>query len=222
MTKDIRLFLFDVFNFNWVPFGLFTAIGVGGWALKIDVPAILTGKIENRSMTVLCWVVIGIWLVFFLLSLDKALDLHQERKLNAEKANNEIEEKKKEQKHRDDVIQFQNEIKSKGVKLTEEQIDSLNSSNESKIQKAQISIQESVDAKLKKQSEQTDDKIQENMALLQSSINIIEDKLHAEKLAAKKELDREQKWSNHLANYIYQFSRKTESKRQFLASTSTL
>ena len=112
MNAKTRLVLFDVMNFNSTPLGICVAVLIGLWTMKIEISKVLMGQVKNRAITACSWFLISWWLIFILLSIDKALKQQAERETQAKKDETEAEERQNEQQHRSDSVAFQNEIKT--------------------------------------------------------------------------------------------------------------
>ena len=205
------LIAYDIIQKNGVFLGIFAAIIIGLWTMKINIADALMSKIENKSIVAWIWFFVAVWAFFFIASILKARKEAFERREKAEKAKIEAEEKIKEkqqnEKHQTNVVTLQNEVKEKGVKLTEDQMIELKSFNTEIVQSAQHSIE----SKIQNDLSDRDKIIVQKMETLESSVD-----------KTIEELEKEKKWYNHLTNYIHQFPASelsTSRARSFSSST---
>ena len=195
--------LFDITKYQLAMIAIFFAILIGLWTMNTTLADVLLAKTEIKTATFWCWFFLIFWLFFFLATIVKVRKSHLERLAKAKNDELEDQEKKNEKqqnaKNQNDRVAFQNEVKEKGVKITEDQIKIIKENTESKIKTAQ----ENTESQIQKDLSDRDAIIAQQMETLESSID-----------QAIKDLERETKWYHHLANFflnIYQFSASNES-----------
>ena len=205
MANHIIDFIWDLSKYNLGPMAIFAAIIIGLWTMKLNLSDALFAKAQNKGITSWCWVFIAFWTIFFLLSLYKSRSNYFERV----KKDSDLKEKKmKEEKDRSDRVTFHNEVKDNMKKLTE-------------VQKNDFQSLSTEIGQLKLAQASTDQKINENMAEMSSSIDAIDDKMRSNQTALE-EVAKDKIWSHNLINNLFSQKEKESLRRTSTYSSKSL